>query len=291
MFKNIVKNSIKEMNNDTKIIRRTRITTFFHSLIVILILIINLNTLFAKNYQDGLYVGKVAQYFIQELGQNHIISITILISIVLFLAYSIIYPIGQGAIIYYLHTTPKNMRLALQKGRKAFFPMFEFSFISLITSPVVLLLLAFKLLLIDGNTSRTVLITLTIWLIGINIFNPLKAYTRYFIMLEKMPLYEAFKASFTIRKKQPKTTSKYMRVQTVLLLHFSFNLILIIGIPFGAIYFAITTNTIQYPGVRAIIYGIFACMIIFGSYISAIIRAFFVYYRYELFKVEKNIKK
>ena len=262
MFKDIVKNSIKDMNADTKIIRRTRLTTFFHSLIVTLLIIININTLLAKNYRNGLYVGKVTQYFIEEIAKNHFLSYIIIITIVLFLTYSIIYPIGQGAIIYYLHEPEKGMRQALQKGKANFFSLFEFSFISLVTAPVVIIFLAFKLLIIDGNTSTGVLIILILRTIFINIFNSLKAYTRYFITLEKMPLYEAFKASFALGIQEMKNTSKYMRVQTMLLINFSVNFIVIIGIPFGIIYLAIIANIMQYLAVRILVYSIFACMVI-----------------------------
>lgn len=287
MFKHIVQNYIKEMNADTKIIRWTRITSFFHSLIVVLLIIININSLFAKNYANGLYVGKVSQYFIEEIAKNHFLSYIIVITLILFLAYSIMYPIGQGAIIHYLHDTKKSMKEALNKGKMDFFPMFEFSFISLVTSPIVVIFLAFKLFIIDENTSMGAIVSLGIWFLFINIFNSLKAYTRYFITLEKMPLYEAFKASFALGVQEMKNTSKYMRVQTILLFNFSLNLIIIIGIPFGVIYLAIVSNIMQYVTVRILIYSIFASMVIAGSYISAIIRAFFAYYRYEIFTIIK----
>ncbi len=290
MFKHIIQNSIKEMNADTKIIRRTWITSFFHSLIVVLFIIININSLFAKNYANGLYVGKVTQYFIEEIAKNHFLSYIVFITLVLFIAYSIIYPIGQGAIIHYLNDPKKNMKEALKKGKTDFFPMFEFSFISLITSPIVVIFLAFKLLIIDESTSTTTILCLWIWFLIINIFNSLKAYTRYFITLEKMPLYEALKSSCNIAIQEIKNTSKYMRIQTILLINFSINLVVIIGIPFGMIYLAIIADIMQYTGIRIVVYSIFAIMILAGSYISAIIRAFFAYYRHEIFKIVKQHK-
>lgn len=149
MFKNILQNSIKAMSNDNKIIRLTWITSFFHSMIAILLIIIDLNSLLAKNYENGLYVGKIAQYFIEEISRNHFITVIITITIFTFLAYSIIYPIGQSAIIHYLHNGKGTMQQALKKGRKDFFSMFEFGFISVILAPIVFLLIAFKLLIIE----------------------------------------------------------------------------------------------------------------------------------------------
>jgi len=103
MFKSLVKDSIHEMHADVRIIRLTFLTSFFHSLIVILIIILNLNSLIANKYEDGLYVGKVAQFFVEEISKNHFVNIVIVITICLFLLYSIIYPLGQAAVIHYLH--------------------------------------------------------------------------------------------------------------------------------------------------------------------------------------------
>ena len=149
MFKNILENSIKAMSNDNKIIRLTWITSLFHSMIAILLILIDLNVLFAKNYENGLYVGKVAQYFIEEVSKNHFIAIVIAITIFFFLAYSIIYPIGQSAIIHYLHNPKLTIKQALQKGRKDFFPMFEYGVVAIIFSPIVFILIAFKVLIIE----------------------------------------------------------------------------------------------------------------------------------------------
>ena len=115
MIKSLLKKSIDYMKNDRKIIRLTLATSFFHSLIASLMILLNINTLFARTYENGLYVGKVAEFFVQEINKNHIISRVIVIAILLFLAYSILYPIGQSAIIYYLNDEKKSIRSALKK--------------------------------------------------------------------------------------------------------------------------------------------------------------------------------
>ena len=115
MLKSIFKNAIDYMKSDHKIIRLTLATSFFHSLIASLLIILNVNTLFARNYENGLYVGKVAEFFVQEINNNHVISRVIGISIVLFVAYSLVYPIGQAAIIHYLNDKNKSIDAALKK--------------------------------------------------------------------------------------------------------------------------------------------------------------------------------
>lgn len=288
MFKNILQNSIKTMNNDNKIIRLTRITSFFHSMIAVLLIIININSLLVKNYSNGLYVGKITQYFTQQINQNHVINTIIWITVGLFLAYAIIYPIGQWAIIHYFHNRKLTVKEALKAGRKDFFAMFETSIISVVFHPVILLLAAFKILIIEWHITILNIVLLGAWLTALNIINTLKAYTRYIVIIEKLPLYEALKKSAKMCRQNMNINYKYMRVQTMLLINFSVNLIIIIGVPALLIYGAISLNIIQYLIVKILVYVLFGVMILLGSYISAIIRAFFAYYRYEIYKIVKK---
>jgi len=115
MLKSILNSSMEYMKNDHKIIRLTLATSFFHSLVASLLIILNINTLFARNYENGLYVGKVTEFFVQEINKNHVISRVIGIAIVLFIAYSLIYPIGQAAIIHYLNDEKKDIKKALKR--------------------------------------------------------------------------------------------------------------------------------------------------------------------------------
>jgi hypothetical protein len=49
------------------------------------------------------------------------------------------------------------------------------------------------------------------------------------------------------------------------------------------IYLAIVFNIIQYPGVKRTVYGLFFLSILFGSYASSMIRAFFAYFWQEIY--------
>ncbi|EKD25166.1 MAG: hypothetical protein ACD_80C00111G0003 [uncultured bacterium (gcode 4)] len=283
MLKSILKNSIDYMKNDHKIIRLTLATSFFHSLVASLLIILNINTLFARNYENGLYVGKVAEFFIQEINKNHVISRVIGIAIFLFLAYSLVYPIGQAAIIYYLNDKNKSIRKALKKWRKDFFPMFEYGIISLIISPTVYRLTLLKIA-VSGGLHGSFTIFLLILRFGVmTLINCLKTYTRYIITLEGKWVYDALIKSFNLSFKSIKESFKYMRIQTILIINFSINLLIIILIPIILIYLAIVFNIIQYPGVKRTMYGLFFLSILFGSYASSMVRAFFAYFWKEIY--------
>jgi len=275
------------MHSDVKIIRLTFLTSFFHSLIVILIIILNLNSLITNKYEDGLYVGKVAQFFVEEISKNHFVNIVIVITIILFVLYSVIYPLGQAAIIYYLHEK-KWIRQALKKWLKDFFPMFEFSAISMVTSPVVFFLLAFKLVVVDGMTWWwTIGLLLLRWIL-LMLINVYKTYTRYCITLEDLSLGESLRRSFYLCQTHFKNSFKFMRIQTILLINFSINLILVLGIPLLIMYLAIKFDATHYFAVKLLLYIVFFLLIVISAYMSSFIRAFFAYYRYKLYNKVKN---
>lgn len=275
------------MHADVRIIRLTFLTSFFHSLIVILIIILNLNSLIANKYEDGLYVGKVAQFFVEEISKNHFVNIVIVITIILFVLYSVIYPLGQAAIIHYLHEK-KWIRQSLRKWLKDFFPMFEFSAISMVTSPVVFFLLAFKLVVVDGMTWWwTIGLLLLRWIL-LMLINVYKTYTRYCITLEDLSLGESLRRSFYLCQMHFKNSFKFMRIQTILLINFSINLILVLGIPLLIMYLAIKFDATHYFAVKLLLYIVFFLLIVISAYMSSFIRAFFAYYRYKLYNKVKN---
>jgi len=275
------------MHSDVKIIRLTFLTSFFHSLIVILIIILNLNSLITNKYEDGLYVGKVAQFFVEEISKNHFVNIVIVITIILFVLYSVIYPLGQAAIIHYLHEK-KWIRQSLRKWLKDFFPMFEFSAISMVTSPVVFFLLAFKLVVVDGMTWWwTIGLLLLRWIL-LMLINVYKTYTRYCITLEDLSLGESLRRSFYLCQTHFKNSFKFMRIQTILLINFSINLILVLGIPLLIMYLAIKFDATHYFAVKLLLYIVFFLLIVISAYMSSFIRAFFAYYRYKLYNKVKN---
>jgi len=74
MHKDIIHRSIQHMSSDPNIIRITFLTSFFHSLIVTLLLILNTNKLFVNHYENGLYIGKIAEFLIQEINKNHVVA-------------------------------------------------------------------------------------------------------------------------------------------------------------------------------------------------------------------------
>ena len=280
MLKSIFKNAITYMKNDHKIIRLTLVTSFFHSLIASLLLILNINTLFARNYENGLYVGKVAEFFVQEVNTNHVVNRVIWIVIVLFIAYSIVYPIGQTAIIHYFHDEDRSIKKALKRGRENFFQMFEYGILSLMLSPLVYWVTVLKVAVSGGLNSWFTIFLLLFYFVAMTIINGLKVYTRYIMTLEGKGAYDAVIQSYHLSLKNFKENMKYLSVQTNLIINFSLNIFVILLVPLILIYLAIVCNLMQYAGVKRSVYGLFFLGIIFGSYASSMVRAFCAYLWY-----------
>lgn len=287
MHKDIIHRSIQHMSSDANIIRITFLTSFFHSLVVTLVLILNTNKLFVNNYENGLYIWKIAEFLIGEINKNHVVSRVIWITIVLFLLYSFVYPIGQAAVIHYLHWQ-KSIFHSLKSVVKYFFPMFEYGFICLVFSPVSFLLLAYKVFLLDHVTSYWIMGLFLFWFLLMMTINTLKIYTRYFIVLQQMSLSDAIKESFIKVWWSFKETYKYMKMQTLLLINFSLNIVLIIGVPILLMYLAISWGIIDLWWVKFLVYFVFFVLVILGAYMSSFIRAFFAYYWYEMYNKTKK---
>lgn len=287
MHRSIINRSIQHMSSDPNIIRLTFFTSFFHSLVVTLLLVLNTNKLFVNHYENGLYIGKIAEFFIQEINKNHVVAWVVGITILLFVLYSFVYPVGQAAVIHYLHWK-KSVRHSLKSVLKYFFPMFEYGFVCLIFSPITFFILAYKVFLLDHVTSFWIIWIFVVWFLLMMTVNTLKIYTRYFIVLQQMSMSDAIKASFYNAWKTFKETFKYMKMQTLLLINFSLNIVLIIGIPIFLIYLSISRWIIGLWWVKFIVYFVFFALVILWAYMSSFIRAFFAYYWYELYNKIKN---
>ncbi len=283
MIKPILKRSIEYMKNDYKIIRLTLATSFFHSLIASLLIILNVNTLFAKNYENGLYVGKITSFFVQEITNNHVINRVIGIAIVLFVAYSIIYPIGQSALIHYINDEKKSIKNALKKWRADFFPMFEYGIVSLFISPTVFWLMVLKIGVSWHLHNGYTIFFLLLRFVLMSMINALKIHTRYSMTIEKLGVYEAVIKSCKLTLSHYKESTKYTRIQVILLINYSINLLIIYIIPLILIYLSIIFNIIQFPAVKRTMYGLLFAGILFGAYATAIIRAFFAYFWQEIY--------
>ena len=287
MHKEIIQRAIKNMSSDANIIRLSFLTSFFHSMVVALLVLLNANKFLMTKFENGLYIGKIAEFLIQEINKNHVTARAMWIILVLYVLYSFMHPIGHAAIIHYLHEK-KSIRQSLKSVLKSFFSMFEYGFVCMIFSPIALFIMIYKVVLLDWKFSLNLILLFSAWSLLVITVNTFKVYTRYFIVLQQKWVYEAIKASFKKVWSHFGQTRKYMKMQTLLLINFSLNMILVIWLPVLLIYAAISRGIIDLRWIKMMVYVMFFILLLFGAYISSFIRAFFAYYRYESYqKLEK----
>jgi hypothetical protein len=167
--------------------------------------------------------------------------------------------------------------------------MFEFSFISMIFSPSVYFVLLLKFYVSGLLESSGMIRFMVIYFAVMNLVNTLKVYTRYCIVIEDLSLSDSLKRSLAISSKNLITSFRYIRMQTILLITFSMNLLLLVGIPLVLLYLAIRLDIVEILLVKYAMYLMFFVMVIFAAYMSSFIRAFFAYYRYRLYLQQEKM--
>jgi hypothetical protein len=161
--------------------------------------------------------------------------------------------------------------------------MFEYGIVSMILSPTVYWLSLLKIAVSGWLHGSFTIFMMIFWFIGMSIINCLKVYTRYIMTLENTWPYEAVLKSCDLSFAHFKESFKYVRIQTNLIINFSLNIFIILLMPIIIIYLSIIFNIIQYPGVKRSVYWLFFLGILFGSYASSMVRAFFAYFWQEIY--------
>jgi len=122
----ILRQSMIELGDNTKLIRLATITTFIHSLLFIVYMLYLLFNLSQKNSWSWIR-DLLSEYVDIVAPSTEVLVILIIIWIVLLIGYTLLPPIWDASMIYYLESKKKSGSLSLGKWVTKFFPMFEFN--------------------------------------------------------------------------------------------------------------------------------------------------------------------
>lgn len=269
---------------DIKLVRLAFITSFCHSLIVLFLLLYNLNNMAAARFEKWVALGEILEFIVTTWIKFNIVPLLIVIIIGLLIGYSLLYPIGQAALIHYLRDQKFSIRDALSKWTTTFFSMFEFSALAGTFSMSTFVFIIIRLFMLDIIDSVLVRIVFGIWGISILIVAILWPYTRYIIVIEKMGMYDAIKRSAFYAIRNLWQTTKFVMIELFLLIRFLINILIVIGIPFALMYIANWLNIIDSSTVGTIIIVISIGLLLWTAYINGIIEAFFATYRYKVYE-------
>jgi hypothetical protein len=288
MSQSLIQESLERVSQDTKLVRLSFIMSFFHSLVVIGTFILSINNVLVSRFEQWLATSDALAFFLETGAENNLVTILIIAIIIFAIWYGIVYPIGQAALIRYLHDGKKSIRQAMGKGTNWFFPMFEFIALSGTFSFVNFILLNIRLYMLDIWSSGIVMVLVII--LGLCVFATglMWPYTKLIIILEDRPVFDAIKHSTSLAIQNFFSTAKFVLLEGVLVLRFLLNTIVIIGIPSLIIYAAAERNWLQYAGVKYFVIILVVLLALATVYINALIEAFFTTYWYTIYKRMKS---
>lgn len=285
----ILKESIAAIWDDTKLIRLATITTFIHSLLFILYLIYLLITLGTAMWWDTTIWWLINDYVDLVAPSAEIWVILIIIGIALLIWYSILPPIWEASMIYYIDSKHKSGSLSLGKGTGRFFPMFEFNATISILSIIAWVITASRFYAMDILNILTISLLIMRWIIVV-LAMILLPYTKFIITLENKNYYAAMKSSMGLALRNLWTTLKYVGINIFLYLRFFLNIIIVIGIPLGMLRFASRFDFADNTIFQVIVIIVLISLIAFTAYINGIIEAFFISYWWRVYKKIRKVE-
>lgn len=285
----ILKESITAIWDDTKLIRLATITTFIHSLLFILYLIYLLITLSAAMWWDTTMWWLVNDYVDIVAPSTEVWVILIIIGIALLIWYSILPPIWEAAMIYYVDSEHKSGSLSLGKGTGRFFPMFEFNATMTFLSIIAWVIAASRFYAMDILNVLTISLLVMWWLIVL-LAMILLPYTKFIITLENKNYFAAMRSSMGLAIRNLGTTLRYVGINIFLYLRFFLNIVIVIGIPLGMLWFASRFDVADTTLFQTIVIIVLISLIAFTAYINGIIEAFFISYRWRVYKKIRKVE-
>lgn len=283
MFKQILRNSITKLSEDTKLIRLSFIVSFCHFVSVVYLIVWNINNLLTYRYESGIPMSQALEYLVNRSQENNMTVIIIVIVAIIFLWYSLLYPVWQSALIHYLNKDWQKVSKAIGKWMNDFFVMFEFEAMMFSFSIFMYMITILRVFMLNILDSTFVIILIIIWWIVVFLATVLWSYVKFVIVLEGKNVFSAIKRSSYLTIMNFGVTIKFIIIQLFLTIRFLVNAIIVMWIPFLIVYISIWLNIIESKFVWYMIAISIVILIIFMAYINAIIEAFFMTYRYKVY--------
>ncbi len=279
----ILKDAMVEIGDDTKLIRLATITTFVHSLLFIIYIVYVLFTINQK-YRNSSWIWELLWDYIDIIAPNtQILIILIILWIALLIGYTILPPIGESAMIFYLDDENKRGSSSLWKWITRFFPMFEFNATMTFLNILAVAITLSRLYVMDILNWLTITL-MVLWTIFSLIAMFLLPYTKFIITLQDTKYFDAMKKSATLAISNISITFKFIIINFVLYLRFIINVIIVIWIPLLLLWVASRFEIADQYRFQILIIVMALILVVLTAYINGIIEAFFITYWYKVYK-------
>lgn len=284
MFKRILRDSITKIVEDTRLIRLSFLVTFCHFISIVYLIVWNINNLLTYRYEKWIPMSKALEYILNRSQDNNMTVAIIIVVAIIFIWYSLLYPIWESAMIHYLDKEWQRTWKVIWKWVNDFFVMFEFEAMMFSFGIFTYLITTLRMFMLNILDNSFIIILIIIWWVVVLLATILWSYAKFIIVLEWQNVFSAIKRSASLTIMNFGTTIKFVVIQLFLMIRFLINAIVVMGIPFLIVYIAIWLNVIESKIVWYVIAISVIVLLFLMAYINAIIEAFFMTYRYKVYK-------
>lgn len=284
MFKKILQSSAQTLLKRPKIIRLAFLTLFCFSIVRLYYIVYYFNNLLIWKYESGVQISDALMYFIQTLNDHHAIPTIIVAILIIIVGYLWLHPIGEASVIHALHNPEKSNFSAFSKGMGKFFPMLEYSWLSIPFWLFTFSTVIFRLYLIDVLENFVVDILIGMRGIMVLFASIFRSYAKTIIILEGKQVFDAIKKSTRIAFLNLWLSLKLVFVELLLSFRFLLTGALIVGIPLGLVYIAVWLNVLDNSLVEVVIWVVAGVLLLILAYINCIIETFFLTYWYQAYQ-------
>ena len=283
MFRQILSDSVTVLFQNPKLIRLSFLTLVFYSIVRIYFIVYYFNTFLLYKYESWVQLSDAFIYVLDKLNNQWILRAVIWVVIVL-IWYLWFHPIGEASVVSALDNPQQSAFRSFVRGSGKFFPMLEYSWLSIPFWVFTFCTVMLRLYLMD--IFDNIFITI---IVGIRWFLVLFAsvcwsYARIIIALEGCQVFDAIKKSTSLAMNNLGLSVKLMFVELLLMLRFIVIGLLIVGIPVLLIYIAVWLDVIQNPFVETTIRVVAASLLLVIAYLNCIVEAFFLTYWYQAYR-------
>jgi len=283
MFRQILSDSVTVLFQNPKLIRLSFLTLVFYSIVRIYFIIYYFNTFLLYKYESWVQLSDAFIYVLDKLNNQWILRAVIWVIIVL-IWYLWFHPIGEASVVSALDNPQQSAFRSFVRGSGKFFPMLEYSWLSIPFWVFTFCTVMLRLYLMD--IFDNIFITI---IVGIRWFLVLFAsvcwsYARIIIALEGCQVFDAIKKSTSLAMNNLGLSVKLMFVELLLMLRFIVIGLLIVGIPVLLIYIAVWLDVIQNSFVETTIRVVAASLLLVIAYLNCIVEAFFLTYWYQAYR-------
>ena len=283
MFRQILSDSVTVLFQNPKLIRLSFLTLVFYSIVRIYFIVYYFNTFLLYKYESWVQLSDAFIYVLDKLNNQWILRAVIWVIIVL-IWYLWFHPIGAASVVSALDNPQQSAFRSFVRGSGKFFPMLEYSWLSIPFWVFTFCTVMLRLYLMD--IFDNIFITI---IVGIRWFLVLFAsvcwsYARIIIALEGCQVFDAIKKSTSLAMNNLGLSVKLMFVELLLMLRFIVIGLLIVGIPVLLIYIAVWLDVIQNSFVETTIRVVAASLLLVIAYLNCIVEAFFLTYWYQAYR-------